>query len=59
MVYEMIGEYPAQSFFGVNNVTGQIRVIQDLRSDGLNTNQYKVNSHLVKRSEEMTFLFIF
>ncbi|XP_062579030.1 protocadherin Fat 3-like [Saccostrea cucullata] len=42
MVYEIIGQYPAQSFFGVNNATGQISVIQDLRLDGLKTTQYKV-----------------
>ena len=42
LVYEIIGEYPAQSFFGINNATGQISVIQDLRLDGLQTTQYKV-----------------
>lgn len=42
MVYEIIGEYPAQSFFGIDRLTGQISVIQDLRLDGLKTTQYKV-----------------
>lgn len=42
LVYEIIGEYPAQSFFGVDRLTGQISVIQDLRLDGLKTTQYKV-----------------
>nr|XP_034314272.1 protocadherin Fat 4 isoform X3 [Crassostrea gigas] len=42
LVYEIIGEYPAQSFFGIDRLTGQISVIQDLRLDGLKTTQYKV-----------------
>ncbi|XP_052686849.1 protocadherin Fat 3-like [Crassostrea angulata] len=42
LVYEIIGEYPAQSFFGVDRLTGQISVIQDLRLDGLKTTQYKI-----------------
>ncbi|XP_046579035.1 protocadherin Fat 4-like [Haliotis rubra] len=40
LVYEAVGFYPAQSFFGINNVTGHITVIQSLKNDGLARTEY-------------------
>ncbi|XP_071105610.1 protocadherin Fat 4-like isoform X2 [Haliotis cracherodii] len=40
MVYEVVGEYPAPTFFGVNNRTGRVTVISDLRPDG--NREYKL-----------------
>lgn len=38
--YESIGDYPAQSFFMVQNTSGAISVTQDLRQDNLRLNSY-------------------
>ncbi|XP_076458561.1 protocadherin Fat 4-like [Babylonia areolata] len=38
--YEVVGDYPAPSFFDVNNVTGEVRVVQDLRADNLRLAAY-------------------
>lgn len=40
--YESIGDYPAQSFFVVQNTSGAISVTQDLRQDNLRLNSYLV-----------------
>lgn len=40
--YESVGDYPAQSFFRVQNTSGAINVIQDLRQDNLRLNSYLV-----------------
>ena len=42
MFYEIVGVYPSQSFFSINNATGQISISQDLRNDGLKLTQYTV-----------------
>ncbi|KAJ8318063.1 hypothetical protein KUTeg_003154 [Tegillarca granosa] len=41
--YEAIGDYPAQSFFGVQNVSGQVSVQANLRNDNLRLNSYVLN----------------
>ncbi|XP_041364043.1 protocadherin Fat 4-like [Gigantopelta aegis] len=38
--YQTDGDYPAPSFFDVNNVTGDVRVKQDLRHDNLQLGSY-------------------
>jgi len=40
--YEEIGDYPGQSFFDVNDLTGQVSVQQDLRNDGIRLGTYTV-----------------
>ena len=40
--YESVGDYPAQSFFRVQNTSGAINVIQDLRQDNLRLSSYLV-----------------
>ncbi|XP_060080745.1 protocadherin Fat 4-like, partial [Ylistrum balloti] len=40
IMYETVGDYPAQSFFGVNNKSGEVTIIRDLRQDGLNLLSY-------------------
>ncbi|KAK3089813.1 hypothetical protein FSP39_006721 [Pinctada imbricata] len=38
--YEMIGDYPTQSFFTINTVTGNITTTANLKSDSLRSTQY-------------------
>ncbi|XP_055954929.1 protocadherin Fat 4 [Patella vulgata] len=40
IVYGITGIYPAQSFFDINNSTGQIFIKEDLKNDGLARPQY-------------------
>ena len=40
--YKTDGDYPAPSFFAVNNVTGDVQVKQDLRHDNLQLGSYTV-----------------
>ena len=38
--YEMIGDYPTQSFFAINGLTGNISTTQSLKSDNLRNGVY-------------------
>lgn len=41
--YEVVGDYPAPSFFSVQNETGAISVAADLRTDNLGLVSYIVS----------------
>ena len=41
--YEAIGDYPAPSFFHVDNTTGDVTVRSDLRTDNLQLGVYTVS----------------
>lgn len=43
IVYELIGDYPAGSFFRVNRTTGLIDLYRDLRLDSLRNKEYVVS----------------
>ena len=40
--YELIGDYPTQSFFQLNSVTGNITTRASLKSDNLRSQSYTV-----------------
>ena len=42
MTYELIGQYPAQDFFIVNQSNAEIQVSQDLRKDSLRSAEYRL-----------------
>ena len=42
--YDEIGDYPAQSFFQVQNTTGMVMVAQDLRNDNIRQGTYTVSN---------------
>lgn len=44
IVYEMIGVYPAGSFFSVNSSTGLVSLRNDLRMDSLRNEEYVVST---------------
>ena len=39
---EIIGDYPAPSFFAIDRQNGNIRISKDLKADSLKTTQYTV-----------------
>ena len=41
-MYEMVGEYPSQSFFWVESSTGVLYVRNSLQSDSLESTEYRV-----------------
>ncbi len=41
--YEIIGDYPAPSFFQIKEDDGQITVKNDLKTDNLKSTQYDVS----------------
>lgn len=41
--YEEIGDYPAQTFFAVDNTTGDVKVIDNLASDSLKLSFFQVS----------------
>lgn len=45
--YEVVGIYPAPSFFDVDKDTGAIRIIRDLKEDQAATGTYVVNNDLL------------
>lgn len=51
IVYELVGIYPAQDFFAVNQATGAINITRDLATDSFETMQYTVSC--------TTFLLLF
>ena len=51
IVYEMIGMFPAQSFFDINPVTGRVFLRNGLLSDSLQTTSYTVSIELPNSSE--------
>ena len=42
IVYEMVGEYPSQSFFWINSTTGVLYVRNSLQTDSLQSTEYRV-----------------
>ena len=48
--YEVLGDYPAPSFFNVDNTTGEVRVVQDLRTDNLRLGSYTVSVIIMSAS---------
>lgn len=47
--YEIVGVYPAPTFFDVDKYSGGIRIIRDLKEDQIATGLYTVN-HILKIS---------
>ena len=45
LLFEIVGLYPAQSFFSINASTGSVSVATDLRLDSLEAQQYIVGSN--------------
>ena len=43
IVYEVVGEYPGDNFFGVNSTTGQVYIITNLMDDALARSLYTVS----------------
>ena len=41
-MYNVVGKYPAPSFFSVHNDTGQVTIAQRLTQDNLERNVYEV-----------------
>ena len=41
--YKMIGDYPAQSFFVIDSLSGQITTVVDLKTDSLRSSYYVVS----------------
>lgn len=52
IVYEMIGMFPAQSFFDVNPISGRVFLRNGLLSDSLQTSSYVVS---IRLSQCMSF----
>ncbi len=44
MRYEIIGDYPAPSFFNIKDDDGQITVSNDLKTDNLKSTEYNVST---------------
>ncbi|KAK7482291.1 hypothetical protein BaRGS_00026419 [Batillaria attramentaria] len=42
IMYEIVGDYPGQSFFAINNRTGEVTIDRDLRLDSLKQGSYVV-----------------
>ncbi|KAH3862863.1 hypothetical protein DPMN_025838 [Dreissena polymorpha] len=42
IVYEVVGEYPGDNFFGVNSTTGQVYIITNLMDDALARSLYTI-----------------
>ena len=40
--FEIVGDYPAPSFFSISETDGQIKIKQDLKSDNLKSTLYSV-----------------
>ena len=60
MTYEIVGEYPAPDFFGIDLLTGVITITRDLRKDSLQLSSYQVTtSHLfINKTSVMFWLLI-
>ena len=43
MVYELVGDYPAPSFFAVDSTSGEVVTTADLRTDNLDLTTYNVS----------------
>jgi len=43
LFFEIVGDYPAPSFFAINSENGRITVRNDLRSDNLKSTEYTVS----------------
>ena len=46
--YELIGDYPTQSFFDLNSITGQLTVSSSLLTDSLRASFYRVSQATVQ-----------
>ena len=48
MTYEMVGDYPAPSFFMVDPESGEIKIRNSLKGDSLKLSTYAVCNGLTK-----------
>jgi hypothetical protein len=48
LVYAMVGDYPAPSFFSLEPKTGQLAVAADLKSDNLKSEEYTVSNFYIR-----------
>jgi protocadherin Fat 4 len=58
IVYQMIGMFPAQSFFDVNPSTGRVFLRNGLLSDSLQTSSYVVSCELINPYLRTDFMML-
>ena len=43
LIYEIIGDYPGPDFFAIDESSGKLTLIQDLKADSLRSDKYLVS----------------